>query len=70
MQIPMKKNVVVTGGTRGIGAGVSRVLSASGWQVIAASNSQEEIDRFERPDDTDVCLLDVTNDESVKESTT
>jgi len=66
MQKPMKKTVVVTGGTRGIGAGVSNVLSASGWQVIAASNSQEEIDSFKRPENTDVYLLDVTNDASVK----
>jgi len=61
----MKKTVVVTGGTRGIGAGVSSVLSASGWHVIAASNSKEEIDAFNKLADTETCLLDVTNDESV-----
>ena len=33
--------------------------------VIAASNSQEEIDAFDSPADTEVCLLDVTNDTSV-----
>jgi len=61
----MKNTVVVTGGTRGIGAGVSRVLSASGWHVIAASNSQEEIDAFEKSVNIDVCLLDVTDAVSV-----
>jgi len=66
MQNLMKKTVVVTGGTRGIGAGVSQVLSASGWHVIAASNSQAEIDSFDRSENTEACLLDVTNDASVK----
>lgn len=61
----MKKTVVVTGGTRGIGAGVSRVLCAAGWHVIAASISQEEIDAFEGPADIDLSLLDVTDDLSV-----
>lgn len=61
----MKKTVVVTGGTRGIGAGVSLVLCAAGWHVIAASISQEEIDAFEGPDDIDLNLLDVTDETSV-----
>jgi len=61
----MKKTVVVTGGTRGIGAAVSRVLFSSGWHVIAASNSPEEIEAFERPAELDVSLLDVTDDVSV-----
>jgi len=61
----MKKTVVVTGGTRGIGAAVSSVLYSDGWHVIAASNSQQEIDAFDRPDEIDTYLLDVTNDNSV-----
>lgn len=61
----MEKLVVVTGGTRGIGAAVSRVLCAAGWQVIAASNSQAEIDAFEKHEGIDVRHLDVTDDSSV-----
>jgi len=61
----MDKTVVVTGGTRGIGAAVSRVLFDAGWHVIAASNSQEQIDAFERPEGIEVSLLDVTDDGSV-----
>ncbi len=61
----MKKTVVVTGGTRGIGAAVAHVLFESGWHVIAASNSQAEIDAFEAPADIDVQLLDVTDNDSV-----
>lgn len=61
----MSKTVVVTGGTRGIGGAVSHVLSAAGWHVIAASNSQEEIDAFGTTDSIAVKLLDVTNAISV-----
>lgn len=61
----MNKTAVVTGGTRGIGGAVSRVLSIAGWHVIAASNSQEEIDAFERTDNIEVRLLDVTDNASV-----
>lgn len=61
----MKKTVVVTGGTRGIGGAVSRVLHAADWHVIAASVSQCEIDAFGEPADIDLHLLDVTDDTSV-----
>ena len=61
----MNKTVVVTGGTRGIGAAVARVLSSAGWQVIAASVSQQEIDSFDGPTDIDLRILDVTDDASV-----
>lgn len=59
------KTVVVTGGTRGIGAAVSRVLATDGWQVVAASVSQQEIDSFVDPAGIDLQLLDVTDDSSV-----
>ncbi|MEX3007621.1 SDR family NAD(P)-dependent oxidoreductase [Hoeflea sp. TYP-13] len=62
----MKKIVVVTGGTRGIGAGVAKKLSQAGWQVIAAGVSQAEIDAFDGPEEIELQLLDVTDSESVK----
>lgn len=61
----MTKTVVVTGGTRGIGAAVSRVLAAAGWKVIAASVSQAEIDAFDASGDIELQLLDVTDQHSV-----
>ncbi len=61
----MKKTVVVTGGTSGIGAAVSRVLSDAGWQVVAATISQTEIEAFNGPNDIDLTLLDVTSQSSV-----
>ena len=61
----MKKTVVVTGGTRGIGAGVARSLASAGWSVVAASVSQAEIDAFEPQDGITTHLLDVTDQTSV-----
>lgn len=61
----MSKTVVVTGGTRGIGGAVSHVLCNAGWRVIAASNSQSEIDEFELTENVAAKLLDVTDAASV-----
>lgn len=63
----MKKTVVVTGGTRGIGGAVSQVLSEAGWHVIAATVSQHELDTFAGPEVIERYLLDVTRDSSVSE---
>ena len=38
------KRAVVTGGTSGIGAGISSLLANEGWSVIAVSNSEQEIE--------------------------
>ncbi|MFK7941978.1 MAG: SDR family NAD(P)-dependent oxidoreductase [Paracoccaceae bacterium] len=59
------KQALVTGGTRGIGAGVARAMAAEGWSVIAASVSQAELDVFEPQDGIKTHLLDVTDQASV-----
>jgi NAD(P)-dependent dehydrogenase (short-subunit alcohol dehydrogenase family) len=51
-----KETIVVTGGTGGIGAGVSKVLHQAGFHVI---------DRFDGPSGIDTQLLDVTKSEDV-----
>ena len=53
------KKALVTGGTRGISAGVARSLAAAGWWVIAASASAAELDAFPSQDEITVALLDV-----------
>jgi NAD(P)-dependent dehydrogenase (short-subunit alcohol dehydrogenase family) len=62
----MKQKVVVTGGTSGIGAGVSEALHGAGFQVIAATVSQDEIDLFSGSSEIETCLLDVTDTASVE----
>ena len=59
------KQALVTGGTRGIGAGVARLLASAGWSVVAASVSQAEIDAFEPQDGIQAQFLDVTDQASV-----
>lgn len=61
----MTQTVVVTGGTSGIGAGVAQVLNIAGYHVIAATVSQDEIDRFEGVPEIETCLMDVTDGASV-----
>ena len=61
----MNKTVVVTGGTRGIGGAASCVLHAAGWEVIAASNSEDEIAQFQGSSEIKRVLLDVTDQASV-----
>ena len=59
------KTAVVTGGTRGIGEGVARVLADAGWSVIAASASAEERAAFAPHDAIQLSHLDVTDPASV-----
>ena len=61
----MNRTVVITGGTRGIGAGVAEVMSRSGWHVISAGVSEQEIARFSGSKDIELRLLDVTDETSV-----
>jgi NAD(P)-dependent dehydrogenase (short-subunit alcohol dehydrogenase family) len=57
--------VLVTGGTRGIGEGVSRHLASVGYRVLAAGFSQGERDAFMPQVGIETVLLDVTDERSV-----
>ncbi len=59
------KTVIVTGGSRGIGEGVSRVLADHGWAVIAASASEAERAAFAPHDGITLRHVDVTDAASV-----
>ncbi|KNG92899.1 SDR family NAD(P)-dependent oxidoreductase [Pseudaestuariivita atlantica] len=63
----MTRTAVVTGGTRGIGAGVVQRLAADGWRVIAVSASGDEVAGFDAPEGARAEVLDVTDGAAVGE---
>ena len=59
------KTAIVTGGTRGIGAGVTIALADAGWSVTAASSSKEELDAFAPHENVILRHVDVSDQVSV-----
>lgn len=57
---------LITGGTRGIGAGTARVLLRAGWRVIAVSASEQEIEAFTANSGIEARYLDVTDGDRVE----
>lgn len=60
---------MVIGGTRGIGAGVVRVLLSKGWSVLATGIGDVEVETFRREnthDAVDARSLDVRDDRAVR----
>ncbi|MCP8689494.1 SDR family NAD(P)-dependent oxidoreductase [Marinobacterium sedimentorum] len=55
------KYALVTGGTRGIGAGVVRSLVRAGYRVVATGVSDEEVAEFTPMDGVQACKLDVSS---------
>lgn len=61
----MNRLAIVTGGTRGIGEGISRALAAHGYAVIACGLTEAECDAFSPHPAITTRVLDVTQDASV-----
>jgi len=59
------RQAVVTGGTRGIGAGISAALIAAGWSVIATGVGAEEVAACPPTDGLATQVLDVTDQAAV-----
>jgi 3-oxoacyl-[acyl-carrier protein] reductase len=57
---------LVTGGGRGIGAGIARELAADGWSVVVAARSSDEIDSVAEEIDGRAIELDVSDREAVE----
>lgn len=61
----MGKTALVTGGTRGIGRGVTQSLLARGYTVIATGVSDDEVNAAEPQDKLTNLKLDVTNSDQI-----
>jgi 3-oxoacyl-[acyl-carrier protein] reductase len=61
---------LVTGGGRGIGAGIARELAADGWSVVVAARSRDEIDSVAEEIDGRAIELDVSDREAVERAVT
>jgi NAD(P)-dependent dehydrogenase (short-subunit alcohol dehydrogenase family) len=56
---------LITGGGRGIGANIARVLAADGWSVVVAARTRDQIDAVAEEIGGRAVELDVTDRESV-----
>lgn len=57
---------LVTGGGRGIGAGIARALAADGWSVVVAARTRAEIEHVAREIGGRAVEMDVTSRDSVE----
>jgi NAD(P)-dependent dehydrogenase (short-subunit alcohol dehydrogenase family) len=57
----MPKTALVTGGTRGIGRGVTEILLRQGWHVVATGATQAEVGSAGKSDGLTNLVLDVTD---------
>lgn len=57
---------LLTGGGRGIGAGIARALAGDGWQVVVAARSRDEIEEVAGEIGGQAVQLDVTDREAVE----
>lgn len=57
---------LVTGGGRGIGAGIARRLAQDGWEVVVAARTREQVDAVASEIGGRAVALDVTDAEAVE----
>ena len=57
---------LVTGGGRGIGAGIARALASDGWEVVVAARTHEQVDRVAGEIGGRAVVLDVSDREAVE----
>ncbi len=64
----MSRTALITGGTRGIGAGIAHALAEAGYRVIACGLSEAECQAFPPHQGISTRVLDVTSETSVAEA--
>jgi acetoacetyl-CoA reductase len=63
----MKRNALITGGTRGIGSSISKILKSSGFNVVATYlNNHNHAEKFSKENDIDVVCLDSSDWKAVE----
>jgi 3-oxoacyl-[acyl-carrier protein] reductase len=62
----VRVRALVTGGGRGIGAGVARRLSQDGWEVVVAARTREQVEAVAAEVGGRAVALDVTDAEAVE----
>ena len=59
---------LVTGGGRGIGAGIARALAGDGWDVVAGARSREQVEAVADEIRGEWVEMDVADRDSVERS--
>jgi NAD(P)-dependent dehydrogenase (short-subunit alcohol dehydrogenase family) len=62
------RTVILTGGTGGLGAGVTRVLLEDGWRVVVPWVAEGELERVERREGLELVQADLTDPGSVADT--
>src|SRR3954466_5032958 len=62
----MDRTVIVTGGTGGLGAAVTRTLLDDGWRVVVPWFDERELKRVEEHDRLELVQADLTDPDSAK----
>jgi NAD(P)-dependent dehydrogenase (short-subunit alcohol dehydrogenase family) len=61
VDLTMGRTAIVTGGTGGLGAAVTRRLLADGWRVVVPWFAERELDRVEEHERLDLVQADLTD---------
>jgi NAD(P)-dependent dehydrogenase (short-subunit alcohol dehydrogenase family) len=62
----MERTVIVTGGTGGLGAAVTRTLLGADWRVVVPWFDERELERVEAQDGLELVRADLTDPDSAK----
>ncbi len=62
------RTAFVTGGGRGIGAGIARALAEDGWSVVVAARSSDQIEEVAQEIGGRAVEVDVSDDQSVEDA--
>jgi NAD(P)-dependent dehydrogenase (short-subunit alcohol dehydrogenase family) len=62
----MERTVIVTGGTGGLGAAVTRTLLDGGWRVVVPWFDERELARVDEQDGLELVQADLTDPDSAK----